>query len=50
MMVALSSTTQHTTWALWTVALGRKNYLFAGSDATGERAVAIYKTCPAPPS
>ncbi len=25
-----------------TVALGRKNYLFAGSDAGGERAAAIY--------
>jgi transposase len=25
-----------------TVALGRKNYLFAGSDASGERAAAIY--------
>jgi transposase len=24
------------------VALGRKNYLFAGSDACGERAAAIY--------
>ena len=24
------------------VALGRKNYLFAGSDAGGERAAAIY--------
>jgi transposase len=24
------------------VALGRKNYLFAGSDADGERAAAIY--------
>ena len=28
--------------ALRTVALGRKNYLFAGSDAGGERAAAIY--------
>ena len=28
--------------ALHTVALGRKNYLFAGSDAGGERAAAIY--------
>ena len=28
--------------ALRTVALGRKNYLFAGSDAAGERAAAIY--------
>jgi hypothetical protein len=28
--------------ALRTVALGRKNYLFAGSDAGGERATAIY--------
>src|SRR5229473_2494639 len=28
--------------ALRTVALGRKNYLFAGSDAGGERAPAIY--------
>jgi transposase len=27
---------------LRTVALGRKNYLFAGSDAGGERAAAIY--------
>jgi transposase len=27
---------------LWAVALGRKNYLFAGSDAGGERAAAIY--------
>jgi transposase len=28
--------------ALRTVAVGRKNYLFAGSDAGGERAAAIY--------
>jgi hypothetical protein len=28
--------------ALRTVALGRKNYLFAGSDVGGERAAAIY--------
>jgi transposase len=28
--------------ALRSVALGRKNYLFAGSDAGGERAAAIY--------
>jgi transposase len=28
--------------ALRVVALGRKNYLFAGSDAAGERAAAIY--------
>ena len=28
--------------SLRTVALGRKNYLFAGSDASGERAAAIY--------
>jgi transposase len=28
--------------ALRTVALGRKNYLFAGSDTGGERAAAIY--------
>ena len=28
--------------ALRVVALGRKNYLFAGSDAGGERAAAIY--------
>ena len=28
--------------ALRTVAIGRKNYLFAGSDAGGERASAIY--------
>jgi hypothetical protein len=28
--------------ALRTVALGRKNYLFAGSNAGGERAAAIY--------
>jgi hypothetical protein len=28
--------------ALRTVALGRKDYLFAGSDAGGERAAAIY--------
>ena len=28
--------------ALRTVALGRKNYLYAGSDAGGERAAAIY--------
>jgi hypothetical protein len=28
--------------ALRTVALGRKNFLFAGSDAGGERAAAIY--------
>ena len=28
--------------SLRTVALGRKNYLFAGSDAGGERAAAIY--------
>jgi transposase len=29
-------------WALRTVALGRKNYLFAGSDSGGERAAIIY--------
>ena len=28
--------------ALRTVALGRKNFLFAGSDAGGERAAALY--------
>lgn len=28
--------------ALRTVAIGRKNYLFAGSDTGGERAAAIY--------
>ena len=28
--------------ALRTVALGRKNFLFCGSDAGGERAAAIY--------
>ena len=28
--------------ALRTVVIGRKNYLFAGSDAGGERAAAIY--------
>ena len=28
--------------ALRAVALGRKNYLFAGSDAGGERAAAMY--------
>src|SRR5947208_14158678 len=28
--------------SLRTVVLGRKNYLFAGSDAGGERAAAIY--------
>lgn len=28
--------------ALRAVALGRKNYLFAGSDAAGERAAALY--------
>jgi transposase len=28
--------------SLRTIALGRKNYLFAGSDAGGERAAAIY--------
>jgi transposase len=28
--------------ALRTVAIGRKNYLFAGSDAGGERAAALY--------
>jgi len=28
--------------SLRSVALGRKNYLFAGSDAGGERAAAIY--------
>lgn len=28
--------------ALRTVAIGRKNYLFAGSDAGGERAAAMY--------
>ena len=28
--------------ALRTIALGRKNYLFAGSDAGGERAAIIY--------
>lgn len=31
--------------ALRAVALGRKNYLFAGSDAGGERAAAIYSLC-----
>ena len=29
--------------ALRTVALGRKNFLFAGSDAGGDRAAAIYR-------
>jgi hypothetical protein len=29
-------------WALRAVALGRKNYLFAGSNSGGERAAAIY--------
>ena len=28
--------------AMRTIALGRKNYLFAGSDSGGERAAAIY--------
>jgi len=28
--------------ALRTVALGRKNYLFAGADSGGERAAALY--------
>lgn len=27
---------------VWGIALGRKNYLFAGSDTGGERAAAIY--------
>jgi hypothetical protein len=31
--------------ALGTVAVGRKNYLFAGSDAGGERAAAV-SVCP----
>ena len=29
-------------WALRVVALGRKNFFFAGSDAGGERAAAVY--------
>jgi hypothetical protein len=32
----------HTGWATDTVALGRKNYLLAGSDSGGERAAVIY--------
>jgi len=32
--------------ALRAVALGRKNYLFAGSDAGGERAAAMYMRIP----
>ena len=36
------STTTPPSAALRAVALGRKNYLFAGSDAGGERAAAIY--------
>ena len=34
--------TEHKRRALRPVALGRKNYLFAGSDEGGERAAAIY--------
>jgi len=36
------STTTQAERALRAVALGRKNYLFAGSDSGGERAAAIY--------
>jgi hypothetical protein len=42
-VTALSkSTTNAAERALRAVALGRKNYLFAGSDSGGERAAAIY--------
>ena len=38
----LKSTTTPPSGALRAVALGRKNFLFCGSDAGGERAAAIY--------
>jgi hypothetical protein len=41
-MVTSKSITVRAERALRVVALGRKNYLFAGSDAGGERAAAIY--------
>ena len=41
-MAASRSTTTPPNARLRAVALGRKNYLFAGSDAGGERAAAIY--------
>ncbi len=41
-MAALKSINNPAERALRAVALGRKNYLFAGSDAGGERASAIY--------
>ena len=41
-MAASRSTTTPPNERLRVVALGRKNYLFAGSDAGGERAAAIY--------
>jgi len=42
MMVNWKSTTTLRKRALRAVALGRKNYLFAGSDRGGESAAAIY--------
>ena len=41
-MVASKSTTTPRNARCAVIALGRKNYLFAGSDAGGERAAAIY--------
>ncbi len=41
-MATSRSTTTAAERALRAVALGRKNYLFAGSDSGGERAAAIY--------
>ncbi len=38
----MGSTSGKTERALRAVALGRKNYLFVGSDCGGERAAAIY--------
>jgi transposase len=40
--IAKASIRPDTERALRAVAIGRKNYLFAGSDAGGERAAAIY--------
>jgi hypothetical protein len=42
MMASSRSTTTQPREHLRAVALGRKNYLFAGSDSGGERAAAIY--------
>jgi hypothetical protein len=41
-MARSKSTNSAAERALRVVALGRKNYLFAGSDQGGERAAAIY--------